>query len=64
MCLLGRGGLLRRRGRRLVASSKTESLLVRQEDLDDYSSDSVALVLQVDNEDSSAVDSVKNFFLS
>src|SRR5713101_839362 len=35
-----------------------------QEDLDDYSSDSVALVLQVDNEDSSAVDSVKNLFLS
>ena len=35
-----------------------------QEDLDDYSSDSVALVLQVDNEDSSAVDGVEDLLLS
>src|SRR6267143_1696652 len=35
-----------------------------QEDLDDYPPDEVALVLQVDNEDSSAVDGVQNLFFS
>jgi len=35
-----------------------------EEDLDDYPPDEVALVLQVDNEDSSTVDGMKNFFFS